>query len=100
MITSITTTVHPLNGNLVIAWTEADDQGEVITQSQVQVWSKTDSKWIDQSPLTVETELEIPMLELQLAPYGYSQGDPIQVQVRSANMYGFGPYSNPLVAPL
>ena len=77
MITQITTTVNPLNGNLVIAWPEADDQGEVITSSQVQVWSKMSSKWIDQSPLTVETDYEIPMLDLQQAPYGYAQGDPV-----------------------
>ena len=39
------------------------------------------------------------MLDLQVAPYGYSQGDVIQVQVRSTNSYGDGPYSEPLKVP-
>lgn len=53
--------------------------------SEVQVWSQSSSTWIDQPALTNQTSFEIGMLALGQAPYGYVQGQKVQVQVRSAN---------------
>jgi hypothetical protein len=90
-ITSISTTVDSLTGDVKVQWTAPDPQGDPITSYLIEIADSTSVNSWHQDTVNcpgIDPSLIycfIPMKTLQQAPFSYSIDDLIQVRVSAVN---------------
>ena len=83
--TDLVASIVESTGAFRLDWEIADDQGSELLATEVDLYSVSLDSWVLSATLNADkASYEIPMSELEEV-YGYSQGEIIEVRVRSSN---------------